>query len=101
MNIFDMIFGAVVGLFGLFALVAGVFRSGNTSFPLRLLALCFGVAFVTFGIVHFSEGVGASWATPRLRRSLYFWFAIPCLAALLFAWFTERYRKNRGKRDLL
>jgi len=93
MDTFDMVVGAIASVFGTFALAAGVFRRDGTSLPLRLLALSFGLAFVTYGVVRFSAGVGASWASTRLRSSLYLWFAIPCLAAWLFAWYSERHKR--------
>ena len=94
MDTFDIVVGAVTSVCGVFALAAGVFRRDGTSVPLRLLALSFGLAFITYGVVRFSAGVGASWATMRLRSSLYIWFAIPCLAAWLFAWFSERHKRR-------
>src|SRR5439155_22771858 len=91
MSISDIIFGVFASLFGVVALVAGLFRRADTSLP---LAVSFGVALLNYGILDFAEGVGASWATPRLRSSFYFWFATPCLAAWLFGWFRERRRKR-------
>ncbi len=83
-------FGVAAGLSGSVALVQAFRASGSRSLTKRLLLLTFGVAFVTFGVLHFSEGIGLQWTTPKLRSKLYVWFAVPCVLAWLFAWYSER-----------
>jgi hypothetical protein len=92
MDVFHIIFGAVAGAAGGAALVQGVRRTHERSFVSRLLVLSFGVAFVAYGILHFSEGIGLPWATPKLRGDLYLWFFVPCSVVWLVAWIAERRR---------
>lgn len=94
MSIFDIIYGAGSGFGGVLALAVGLSGTAKESLPVRIFCVSFGVAFLFIGIFHFSEGVGASWATPQLWSTLKPWFAIPCFAAFFFAWFTDRSKKR-------
>jgi hypothetical protein len=92
MSVFHIIFGAAAGTAGGAALIQSVRHRHERQFVARILLMCFGVSFVAYGILHFSEGIGLSWATPRLRSDLYLWFFVPCAVLWLMAWIAERRR---------
>jgi len=94
MHWFEIIIGVAFGLGGIAALIAALASFIDRAFLTGFLALSFGSAFVTYGILHFAGGIGATWAT-HMRGKLYSWFAIPCLVFWLLAWNVERRKKNR------
>jgi len=94
MHWFEVLIGTAFGLGGVVALLAALASFIDRSFITGILALCFGVTFVVYGVLHFAKGLGAEWA-PRLQSGLFSWFAVPCLAFWLLAWTAERRKKRR------
>ena len=95
MNCFHILFGAVMGIIGVGAIWQSIRGARGRLFLSRLLALSFGVAFTAFGVLHFAEGIGLSWATPSLRSHLYFWLFAPCFVVWVAVWFSERRSQRR------
>ena len=80
------LFFAVVGVM----MITGVFSSARHERITKRLALV-GAGFVgvTFGVFHFTEGMGFAWTDPEPRGTVFLLAFLACMICWLFVWMTR------------